>query len=60
MADVDMPDAGPSAPAKAKASGAKVAKGPDAGAEGRKRFEVKKACFLTLYKCCRVSKIDWS
>ena len=58
MADVDMPDAGPSAPAKAKASGAKVAKGADAGTEGKKRFEVKKACFLILYKCCRVFNID--
>lgn len=39
-----MPDAGPSAPAKIKATGAKSAKagGADAGSDGKKRFEVKK------------------
>ena len=39
-----MPDAGPSAPAKAKASGSKAGKsgGSDSAADGRKRFEVKK------------------
>ncbi len=45
MADVDMPDAGPAAPAKVKAN-TKVAKGgaADTATDGRKRFEVKKAC----------------
>lgn len=45
MADVDMPDAGPAAPAKVKAN-TKVAKGGanDTPTDGRKRFEVKKAC----------------
>ena len=43
MADVDMPDAGPSAPAKATASGNKVKPGAgETGTDGRKRFEVKK------------------
>ena len=43
MADVDMPDAGPSVPAKTKAPGTKVAKsGGDTGTDGKKRFEVKK------------------
>lgn len=44
MADVEMTDAGASAPAKAK-TGTKVAKagpGADSGADGKKRFEVKK------------------
>ena len=43
MADIDMPDAGPSAPSKikvpAKTSRAGAA---DVAAEGKKRFEVKK------------------
>jgi hypothetical protein len=45
MADVDMPDAGPAGPAKNKAN-TKVAKGgaADTATDGRKRFEVKKAC----------------
>ncbi|KAL8675891.1 MAG: hypothetical protein Q9186_007525 [Xanthomendoza sp. 1 TL-2023] len=42
MNDVDMPDAGPSAPAKSKAI-AKTAKTGGAADEGKKRFEVKKA-----------------
>lgn len=39
-----MVDAGPSAPAKTKALGAKSAKsgGTDTGIDGKKRFEVKK------------------
>lgn len=43
MADIDMPDAGASAPAKAKAP-AKTSKagGADGTADGKKRFEVKK------------------
>jgi hypothetical protein len=47
MADVDMPDAGPAAPAKNKAN-TKVAKGgaADTATDGRKRFEVKKACWI--------------
>ena len=46
MADVDMPDAGPAAPAKTKAN-TKVAKGgaADTATDGRKRFEVKKVGF---------------
>jgi hypothetical protein len=45
MADVDMPDAGPAAPAKLKAN-TKVTKGgaAETAADARKRFEVKKAC----------------
>ena len=44
MADVDMPDAGPSASSKLKPSGVKTAKagGTDTGTDGKKRFEVKK------------------
>jgi hypothetical protein len=44
MADVDMPDAGPAAPAKPKPN-TKVAKGGagESAADARKRFEVKKA-----------------
>lgn len=46
MADVDMPDAGPSAPAPSKAPQAtkpsKSGAHTDAGADGKKRFEVKK------------------
>lgn len=53
MADIDMPDAGPSNLAPSKASGAtKTSKsgGPsDGGADGKKRFEVKKVCPLILY-----------
>ena len=44
MADVEMPDVGPSAPAKIKAS-AKTSKGgpgTDSSLDGKKRFEVKK------------------
>lgn len=45
MADVDMPDAGPAAPAKTKAN-TKTVKGgaADTATDGRKRFEVKKVC----------------
>jgi RING-box protein 1 len=49
MADVDMPDAGPSAPAKTKAPGAKSGKGTEAGTEGKKRFEVKKWNAVALW-----------
>ena len=45
MADVDMPDASPPGPSKAKLSpGNKVAKSgtADAGSDNKKRFEVKK------------------
>ncbi len=44
MADVEMPDAGPSA-----AKGKDVVKSGkvDASLDGKKRFEVKKACFPT-------------
>ncbi|KAG8531997.1 uncharacterized protein KY384_003633 [Bacidia gigantensis] len=52
MADVEMTDAaGPSAPAKAKAAGTKVAKsgGADMSAEGKKRFEVKKWNAVALW-----------
>ena len=43
MADIDMPDAGPSAPAKTKApTKAARAGGTDVTTEGKKRFEVKK------------------
>ena len=43
MADIDMPDAGPSAPPKTKVP-AKTSRagGTDVAAEGKKRFEVKK------------------
>ena len=40
MADVDMPDAGPSAPAAGKAKSSKA--GVDGSLDGKKRFEVKK------------------
>ena len=50
MADVDMPDAAPSAPAKSKAPAGKPAKsGGDAGADGKKRFEVKKWNAVALW-----------
>ena len=46
-----MPDAGPSAPPKSKASAGKAAKsgGADVGPEGRKRFEVKKWNAVALW-----------
>lgn len=49
MADVDMPDAGPAAPEKTKAT-TKVSKGgpADGPADARKRFEVKKVDLYTL------------
>ena len=51
MADVDMPDAGPSAPPKSKASAGKSTKsgGAEVGPEGRKRFEVKKWNAVALW-----------
>jgi hypothetical protein len=51
MADVDMPDAGPAAPGKAKAT-TKVAKGgaPDTATDSRKRFEVKNAWSTDHYR----------
>lgn len=50
MADVEMPDAGPSSAAKSKAPVAKGAKagGADTNMEGKKRFEVKKVHFDIL------------
>ena len=52
MADVEMPDAGPPGPAKAKPSaGTKVAKSgsaADAGSDNKKRFEVKKVHWVNL------------
>ena len=50
MADVDMPDAGPSAPANLKAP-TKSSKtgGADAGSDGKKRFEVKKWNAVALW-----------
>lgn len=46
-----MPDAGPSAPPKSKASAGKAAKsgGAEVGPEGRKRFEVKKWNAVALW-----------
>ena len=50
MADVEMPDAGPSAPAKAKTP-VKTSKvgGADATSDGKKRFEVKKWNAVALW-----------
>ena len=43
MADVEMPDAGASAPAKSKAiKTSKAGTAGDSGLDGKKRFEVKK------------------
>lgn len=43
MADVDMADAGSSAPAKGKLVGPAKGKSPEgSGLDGKKRFEVKK------------------
>lgn len=46
-----MPDAGPSAPPKSKASAGKSTKsgGAEVGPEGRKRFEVKKWNAVALW-----------
>lgn len=63
MADVDMPDAGPSAPAKTKAPTKGSKAGGEGGADGKKRFEVKKVhiCWaffwtaelkITIVECC--------
>ncbi|KAI4095368.1 MAG: hypothetical protein LQ348_004857 [Seirophora lacunosa] len=46
--DVDMPDAGPSAPAKSKAV-SKAAKAGGVADEGKKRFEVKKWNAVALW-----------
>ncbi|KAI4175458.1 MAG: hypothetical protein LQ343_001658 [Gyalolechia ehrenbergii] len=43
--DVDMPDAGPSGPAKSKTQ-SKTAKAGGTADEGKKRFEVKKLIFF--------------
>ncbi|KAL8811404.1 MAG: hypothetical protein Q9223_007541 [Gallowayella weberi] len=48
MNDVDMPDAGPSAPTKSKAT-VKTAKAGGAADEGKKRFEVKKWNAVALW-----------
>ena len=47
MADIDMADAAPAAPSKAKvlAKGAKAGGSADAGSDGKKRFEVKKVIY---------------
>ena len=42
MADVDMPDAGPSVPAKSKGVIRSAKSAADTGTDGKKRFEVKK------------------
>ena len=42
MADVEMPDAGPSVPAKSKGVVKSAKAGADTGPDGKKRFEVKK------------------
>ena len=42
MADVDMPDAGPSAPSRPKGAVKSAKSGVDVGSDGKKRFEVKK------------------
>jgi len=50
MADVDMPDAGPSAPPKARALvKSSKAGGVDAGSDGKNRFEVKKWNAVALW-----------
>ncbi|MCJ1252101.1 hypothetical protein MMC30_009339 [Trapelia coarctata] len=49
MADVDMPDAGPSAPAKAKAPTKSSKAGGEGGLDGKKRFEVKKWNAVALW-----------
>ncbi|KAL9075173.1 MAG: hypothetical protein Q9161_001859 [Pseudevernia consocians] len=49
MADVDMPDAGPSAPAKSKGALRSVKAGADTGSDGKKRFEVKKWNAVSLW-----------
>ncbi|KAL8941285.1 MAG: hypothetical protein Q9216_002346 [Gyalolechia sp. 2 TL-2023] len=46
--DVDMPDAGPSAPTKSKTA-SKVAKTGGTADEGKKRFEVKKWNAVALW-----------
>ena len=51
MADVDMTDASPPAPSKAKAlaKGAKAGASAEAGSDGKKRFEVKKVRLSSLW-----------
>ena len=47
MTDIDMPDAGPSAPTKVPSKApikSSKAGSTEAGADGKKRFEVKKVC----------------
>ena len=45
MADVEMPDAGPSGAGKTKDPAAKSSKtGGEVATDGKKRFEVKKVC----------------
>ena len=47
MADVDMPDAASTGPkAKAPMRGAKAGAGIENGADGKKRFEVKKVLLV--------------
>lgn len=50
MADVEMPDAGPSASAKSKATVKSLKSGGvDGGVDGKKRFEVKKWNAVALW-----------
>ncbi|CAD6585237.1 MAG: RING-box protein 1 [Alectoria sarmentosa] len=49
MADVDMPDAGPSVPAKSKGAVKSAKSGVDVGPDGKKRFEVKKWNAVALW-----------
>ncbi|MCJ1256869.1 RING-box protein 1 [Lignoscripta atroalba] len=50
MADVEMPDAGASAPAKSKAiKTSKAGTAGDSGLDGKKRFEVKKWNAVALW-----------
>ena len=65
MADVDMADAAPAAPAKTKASakGAKAGGSAELGSDGKKRFEVKKVGSILATKPRQaqlISKVECS
>jgi hypothetical protein len=67
MADVEMPDAGPSSLAPSKATGAvkssKSGAQADSGAEGKKRFEVKKVirtCLVLTPKSPLIGCVQWN